>query len=212
MAEGRRTVKADRGVTELALGTWRRTIATAAVLVALFAAVIVVATTSGPLRQTSFPGHPYPPVGFVQNPFSSNSDDLLSAADVARVRSEFDRDSQVDLKAVESGDTAILTQARTGNALESLRKLIDANNAQGIAEREQIKDDAIVVGRLPDPNDPQHVTWCVEERGSGTNTYFVRSTGQIVRTQTVSFDHRSWLAANGDRYLVTDVQVLSPAR
>ena len=147
----------------------------------------------------------------MQNPFSSNPDDLLSAADVARVRLEFDRDSQIDLNAVESGDTAILAQARTGNALDSLRKLIDSNNARGLAEREQIKDDAIIVGRLPDPNDPR-VKWCVEERGSGTNTYFVKSTAQSVRTETVSFDHRIWLIADGHRYLITDVEVLSPTR
>jgi hypothetical protein len=211
MAEERRWVKTGRGVAGLAVGSWRSTLIAAAVLVVLFVAVIAVATTSGPLRHSSFPGHPYPPSGFVQNPFSSNSDDLLSAADVARVRSEFDRDGQIDLRAVESGDTAILTQARTGNALDSLRKLIDANNGQGIAEREQIKDDAIVVGRLPDPNDPR-IKWCVEERGSGTNTYFVKSTGQSIRTEKVSFDHRIWLVPDGDRYLITDVEVLSPAR
>lgn len=211
MAQERRWAKTGRGIAGLPFGSWRGTLITAALLVALFGAVIALATAYGPLRNTSFPGHPYPPAGYVQNPFSSNPDDLVSAVDVARVRSEFDRDSQIDLRAVETGDTTILTQARTGNALDSLRKLIDANNAQGIAEREQIKDDAIIVGRLPDPNDPR-VKWCVEERGSGTNTYFVKSTGQVLRTETISFDHRIWLVADGDRYLITDVEVLSPAR
>ncbi len=211
MAKERRLAKTGRGVAGLTVGSWRGALVTAAVLVILFVAATALGSTYGPLRHASFPGHPYPPSGFVQNPFSSSPDDLLSAADVARVRSEFDRDSQIDLNAVESGDTAILTQARTGNALDSLRKLIDSNNARGLAEHEQIKDDAIIVGRLPDPNDPG-VKWCVEERGSGTNTYFVKSTGQTVRTETVSFDHRIWLVAAGDRYLITDVEVLSPAR
>jgi hypothetical protein len=194
-----------RGVAGLAIGSWRSTLIAAAVLVMLFVAVIAVAATSGPLRHTSFPGHPYPPSGFVQNPLSSNPDDLLSAADVARVRSEFDRDGQIDLRAVESGDTAILTQARTGNALDSLRKLIDANNGQGVAEREQIKDDAIVVGQLSDPGGPAQVKWCVEERGVGTITYFVKSTGSVVRTETIRFDYRFWFAQVGDGYLITDV-------
>ena len=211
MAQERRWPKTGRGMAGLPVSSWRATLITAVVIVALFVVVIGVASTYGPLRRTSFPGHPYPPAGYVQNPFSSNPDDLLSKADVARVRAEFDRDSQVDLQAVATGDATVVSQARTGAALDSLRKVVEANNAQGIAEREQIKDDAVVVGRLPDPNDPR-VVWCVEERGSGTNTYFVKSTGQSVRTETVSFDHRIWLVADGDRYLITDVEVLSPAR
>jgi hypothetical protein len=189
----------------LPVGSWRATLITAVVIVALFAVVIGVASTYGPLRHTSFPGHPYPPAGYVQNPFSSNPDDLLSRADVARLRSEFDRDGQIDLQAVATGDTTVLSQARTGNALDSLRKLIDGNNAQGIAEREQVKDDAVIVGQLPDPGGPSQVKWCVEERGTGTITYFVKSTGTVVRTQTIPFDYRTWLAQVGDRYLITDV-------
>jgi hypothetical protein len=205
-------VRARRGVMDVALGSWRRTAIVGVLLVVVFTAVVLLATAVGPLRRTSFPGHPYPPTGYVQNPFSSNPDDLLNATDVARVRAEFERDSNIDLGAVESGDTAILSQARTGNALGSLRRLIDANTAQGIAEREQNSDDTATVGRLPDPNDPRRVTWCVEERGSGTTTYFMRSTGQTVRTESLSFDDRIWLVPVGVRYLITDVEVLSPAR
>jgi len=205
MAYGGRRSKAVRSLAELPLGSWRRTLITAAVLVALFAAMIAVASVSGPLRHTNFPGHPYPPPGFVQNPFSSNPDDLLNVADVARVRTEFERDSQIDLQAVERGDTGILAQARTGNALGSLRKLIDTNNAQGIAEHEQVKDDSVIVGQLSDPGGPPQVKWCVEERGTGIITYFLKSTGNVVRTQTIPFDYRIWLAQAGDRYLITDV-------
>jgi len=205
-------VRAGRSVRDLALGSWRRTAILGVLLVVVFVAVVLLATATGPLRRASFPGHPYPPPGYVQNRFSSNPDDLLNASDVARVRAEFERDGNIDLRAVESGDTAILSQARTGNALESLRKLIDANNAQGIAEREQNNFDAVTVGRLPDPNDPEHVTWCVEERGSGTTTYFMKATGQTVRTESISFDDRIWLKPVDDRYLIVDVEVLSPAR
>src|SRR2546423_5893528 len=99
MAQERRWAKTSRGIAGLPVGSWRATLITAALVVVLFGAVIALATAYGPLRHTSFPGHPYPPAGYVENPFSSNSDDLLSAADVARVRSEFDRDSQIDLRA-----------------------------------------------------------------------------------------------------------------
>jgi hypothetical protein len=205
MAQERRWSKAGRGIAGLPVGSWKATLIAAVVIVALFATVIGVASTYGPLRHASFPGHPYPPAGHVVNPFTNNPDDLLSTADVARVRAEFDRDSQIDLQAVTTGDTGILPQARTGNALESLRKLIDANNTQGIAEREQVKDDAVIVGQLADPGGPAKVRWCVEERGAGTITYFMKSTGTEVRTQTIRFDYRSWLVPVGDRYLITDV-------
>jgi hypothetical protein len=205
MPKERRWAKAGHGLVGLPLGSSRGTLIVAGVLVALFVAVIVVVSTSGPLRHTSFPGHPYPPSGLVQNPFSSNPDDLLNVTDVARVKAEFSRDGDIDLQAVERGDTAILAQARTGNALDSLRKLIDTNNSQGIAEHELVKDNAVIVGRLPDPGGPAQVTWCVEERGVGTIAYFVKSTGAVVRTQAVPFDYRIWLAQVGDRFLITDV-------
>jgi hypothetical protein len=167
-----------------------------------------VATRFGDLQHASFPGHPYPPPGTYRNPFANNPADLVNASQAARVKAEFQRDSQIDLQAVERGDAASLPQARTGNALNSLRQLIESNSSQGIAEREVIRDQAVVVGRLPDPNDGR-VMWCVEERGSGTNTYFLTSTGQPTRTQTISFDNRIWLVRVGDRYLITDVEVIS---
>ena len=198
-------MRAGRGMAGLPVGSWRATLITAVVIVALFAAVIGVASTYGPLRHVSFPGHRFPPAGYVVNPFTNSPDDLLSTSDVARVRAEFDRDSRIDLQAVSTGDTGVLSQARTGNALDSLRKLIDANNAQGIAERELVKDDAVIVGQLADPGGPSQVKWCVEERGTGTITYFMKSTGTVLRTQTVPFDYRIWLVQVGDRFLITDV-------
>ncbi len=211
MAQERRWVKTGRGVAGLPVGSWRSTLITAAVLVVLFAGVIAVATTAGPLRHTSFPGHPYPPSGFVQNPFSTNRDDLLSAADVARVRSEFSKDGGIDVQAIERGDTSTLSEARTGRALDNLRQFIESNNQQGIVERQVVKDDSVVVGRLADPND-QRITWCVEERGSATVTDVVKASGQVARTDSVRFRNRIWLAQVGSRYLIADVEVLSQAR
>jgi hypothetical protein len=199
-----RLTEAGRAAAELPLGSWRRTLIVALVVVGVFGAVVGVATRLGDLRHSSFPGHPYPPPGTYRNPFSNNPDDLVTASQAARVRAEFQRDSQIDLQAVERGDVALLPQARTGNALNSLHQLIESNNAQGVAEHEQVKDDALVVGRLPDPNDGG-VTWCVEERGTATITYFTKGTGRTIRTQTVHFDYRTWLSPVGNRYLITDV-------
>jgi hypothetical protein len=208
MSKERRWAKAGRGLVGLPLGSSRGTLIVAAVLVALFVAVIAVVTTSGPLRHSSFPGHPYPPSGFVQNPFSSKPDDLLNVTDVARMKAEFSRDGNIDVQAIERGDTTTLSQARTGRALDNLRQFIESNNAQGIVERQQVKDDVVVVGRLSDPNDPR-ITWCVEERGSATVTDVVKSGGRVARTNTVRFGNRIWLVQVDGRYLIADVEVLS---
>src|SRR5438046_1789356 len=130
MAQERRWVRAGRGMAGLPLGSWRATLITAAVIVVLFVVVIGVASTYGPLRHTSFPGHRFPPAGYVVNPFTNSPDDLLSTSDVARVRAEFDRDSRIDLQAVATGDTGVLSQARAGAALDSIRTLVETNNTQ----------------------------------------------------------------------------------
>ncbi len=211
MAQERRWAKTGRGMAGLPVGSWRGTLITAVLLVALFVVVIGVATSYGPLRYASFPGHPYPPVGYVKNPLSSNSDDLLSTAEVARVRSDFIQDGAIDIQAIARGGSSTLTEARTGRALDNLRQFIDSNNAQGIIERQEVSDDSVVVGRLSDPNDPR-ITWCVEERGSATVTDVVKSSGQVARTDTVRFGNRIWLTQVGGRYLIADVEVLSQAR
>ena len=187
------------------LGSWRRTLIAAAALVAAFAAVIVVTTKADALRHGSFPGHPYPPAGFYRNPYP-DAEELVSAAEAARVKADLLQDGQVELQALEQGDSSAIAQADTGNSLAKLRQLIDGNNASGVAEHEAVRIDAIVVGLLPDPNNPQ-VKWCVEERGSGTITYFTKTNGQTLRSQTVTFDNRFWLVRLGNRYLITDVEV-----
>jgi hypothetical protein len=189
----------------LVLGSWRRTLGAGAALVAAFAAVIVVTTKLDDLRHANFPGHPYPPAGFYRNPYP-NSEELVNAAEAAKVKADLLQDGQVELQALEHGDSAVVAQADAGNSLARLRQLIDSNNAGGIAEHQAVRIDSIVVGRLQDPNDRQ-VKWCVEERGSGTITYFAKSNGQTLRRQTVAFDNRFWMVRVGPRYLITDVEV-----
>ena len=199
---------AGRAAADLPLGSWRRTLIAAAVIVLAFVAVLGVATASGPLRHTSFPGHPYPPTGFSLNPFSNSPDDLVDAAEAARVKADLLNDGAVELQALQSGDPSMLTRSTTGNELAQLRKVVEANNANGVTERDQPHLDSVIVGRLQDPN--ASTTWCVEERGSGGITYLAKSDGRVVRTDTVSFDNRFWLARVGGRYLITDVEVRSP--
>ena len=187
------------------LGSWRRTLIVSAVLVTAFAAIVVVTTKAADLRHANFPGHPYPPAGYYRNPYP-NSDELVNSAQAAQVKADLLRDGQIELQALEHGDSTAIAQADTGNSLARLRQLIDGNNASGIAEHEAVRIDSIVVGLLQDPNDP-HVKWCVEERGSGTITYFTKSNGQTLRSQTVAFDNRFWMVRVGQRYLITDVEI-----
>ena len=168
--------------------------------------MIGVASTSGPLRHTSFPGHPYPPSGFVHNPFSSNPDDLLSVADVARVRADLLADGDAELEAFAAGDRSALSRADTGNRLTRLKQLLDENDANGIVQQEQDSRGSIVVGRLPDPRDPS-VTWCVQESGTSTLIDIAKSGGKQLRIQRYRFAGRFWLARVGDRYLITDADV-----
>jgi len=196
-------------VGDLVLGSWPRTLA-AGVLIALVVVVGVWAYASGSLanlRYASFPGHPYPPAGYYQNPFNARDrGDLINAADAGRVKADLLRDGGIELQAVASGDASLLTQSTTGNALVQLRSLIAQNNANGVVEKEEVKLDSVVVGRLADPNDPT-VRWCVEEKGTGTITTVSKATGQTLATQSLRFDNKFWMASGADRYLITDVLV-----
>src|SRR6266699_2601358 len=111
MARRRRLTGAGRAAADLPLGSWRRTLIAAAVIVVAFAAVLGAATASGPLRHTSFPGHPYPPAGFYLNPFSNSPDDLVDAAEAARVKADLLNDGAAELQALESGDPNMLVQS-----------------------------------------------------------------------------------------------------
>src|SRR5262245_23244272 len=143
MAYGGRRSKVARSLVDLPLGSWRRTLITAMVLVVLFAAAIAAASVSGPLRHASFPGHPYPPPGFYINPFTGNPDDLVDANEAGRVRADLLSDGQIELRAVEQGDVNALSQSRTGAALAKVQRIVADNNARGIAEREEVRLDAV---------------------------------------------------------------------
>jgi hypothetical protein len=157
-----------------------------------------------PIR--SFPGHPYPPAGYVQDPFSTNPDDLLSTADVARVRSDFGRDGRVELDAFATGDAGVLSQGDTGGRLQALRQLVAQNSAAGIVQRYENHIASIVVGRRATPAGSS-VTWSVDEHGTAALTDVAKATGRVLRTQTYSFDGRFWLAMVGGRYLITDAAI-----
>ncbi len=190
---------------DLVVGSWRRTLVAASVILLAFAGVIAAATTFGDLRHANFPGHPYPPPGFYRNPFSG-PDDLVNSAEASRVKADLLTDGQIEVRALLSGDASTLAQSTTRNALVALRKVIDDNNARGLYERDASRVDSISVGRLQDPADPRAM-WCVEERGSGSVTYLTKFGGQVQFVQNVTFDNKFWLVKVGQRYLITDVEV-----
>ena len=190
---------------DLLLGSWRRTLIAAGVLVAVFAGVFVVVATLGDLRHANFPGHPYPPAGFYRNPLPGQ-DELVNAAEAARVKADFERDGQLELQAFAQGNGALLSEADTGNSLTRLKQLLDQNTAQGIVRSYQNHVDHVSVGRLADPVTPG-VSWCVEERGETRVIDTAKANGRQISTQTYRFAGRFWLARVGDRYLITDADV-----
>jgi hypothetical protein len=210
MASGSVGVRRRPGsLGDLVLGSWPRTLA-ASVLVALVAVAGVWAYASGALtnlRYASFPGHPYPPAGYYQNPFNAKDrGDLINAADARRVKADLLRDGDIELQAVATGDASLVPQADTGNSLAQLQKVIANNNAAGVVAQQETSRDAVVVGRLLDPNTGA-VTWCVEEKGTATITYLSKSSGQPTGRSTFRFDDKFWLVLHGDRYLLTDAEV-----
>jgi len=195
-------------MTDLTAASWMRTAVTAALLPALFAMALALASTLGPLRHTGFPGHPYPPPGYVRNPFSSDPGDLLSSADVARVRADLLGDGDVELRAFATGDGSQLARADAGDRLARLRQLVANNEFSGIIQQEQDSRSSLVVGRLRDSRDPS-VTWCAQERGITTLIDVAKAGGQRLQTRRYRFEGRFWLARFGDRYLITDADVVN---
>jgi len=193
-------------VVEKVLGGWLRTAAAGLVLLALFLSILVLLRAPDLLQYSSFPGHPYPPMGFTRNPFSSDPHDLISAAEATRVRTDLLADGQVELEAFGRGDKSLLTRADTGDRLALLQRLIDENTAAGIVQQEQDSRDSIVAGKLPDPRDPT-VTWCVRETGTTTVTDIANSNGQQLRTRRYRFEGTFWLARVGGRYLIKDAEI-----
>lgn len=194
----------------LFVGSWTRVLVTAVVLIALWGAFAWLAVSGrlGELKYLNVPLiHPYPPAGYVQNPFDlSDRGDLIKVSEAAQVKTDLLRDGQVELRALEVGDPSLLEGAVTGRARERLSALITQNNTAGLFEREQVKLDSAVAGRLADPNDPS-ITWMVEEHGSGTIDYLSKSSSTVVRRQSVRFTSRFWLLKIGDRYVIADALV-----
>src|ERR1700738_1923196 len=82
--------------------------------------------------------HPYPPAGYVQNPFNpGDKGNLINVAQAAQVKADLARDGELELRAAETGDGSLALQSDTGRALQALTALIDQNNRQGIVERVQ---------------------------------------------------------------------------
>ncbi len=196
----------------LVVGSWTRVAITASFLVALWLVVAWLAITGrlADVRYWNVPlVHPYPPSGYVQNPFNpGDKGDLINVGEAARVKADLLQDGQLELQALERGDPALHTGADTGRASESLSALIARNNAAGVFEREQIKLVSITVGHLVDPNDSS-IVWAVEERGSATISDYAKGTNALVRQQSIRVTATFWLEKVGGHYLIADVQIKS---
>ena len=192
------------------VGSWTRVLITAGVLLVLWLAFAWLAATGrlAELRYLNIPLlHPYPPAGYVQNPFNPvDKGDIINVAQAAQVKADLLRDGQLELRAAETGDSTFAQEADTGRALEALTALIQQNNSQGIVERVQNKFDSVVVGHLPDPND-SHVVWAVKETGRATISDLSKSDQSLVRQQVVRFENTFWLVLKGGHYLITDALV-----
>jgi len=192
------------------VGSWTRVLITAAVLLVLWVAFAWLAATGrlAELRYLNVPIlHPYPPAGYVQNPFNpGDKGNLINVAQAAQVKADLARDGQLELRAAETGDGSLALQSDTGRALQALTALIDQNNRQGIVERVQNSVDSVVVGQLADPNDSSAV-WAVKEIGHASISYVSKSDQSVVRQQAVRFESTFWLVLKGDRYLITDALV-----
>lgn len=196
---------------DLVLGSWPRTV-TAAGLIALLVVLGLWAFASGwlgGLRYESFPGHPYPPTGYYQNPFNpKDRGDLINATQASSVKADLLGDGDLELQAIGSGDPALLGPADAGNRLARLQQIISDNTKAGVTARQVTKFDSIVVGRQSDPNSPG-ITWCVEEKGRATITYLAKASGQTLREESFAFDDRYWLSDRGGHFLIVDAEIIN---
>jgi hypothetical protein len=213
MIEGRAQTRGSRrGLGELVLGSWPRTLAAILVLLVVAGTVAGLSLSGrlGDLRYLNIPlVHPYPPQGYVQNPFNpTDRGDLISAAEAAKVRGDLVADGQIELRAFQTGDASLLAQSDTGRSLSTLQAVIAQNKAAGISESFENHITSVRVGRLPDPNDPS-ITWCVEEVGTSTITLTSTTTGAVVRQYSIKFDDKFWLVAASGHYLIADALVQS---
>lgn len=211
MLERRAGSRGSRGrAGEAVLSTWTRTLMAAVVIIVIFGIVAGLAVSGrlGDLRYANIPVvHPWPPAGYYQNPFNpADKGDLVNAREAATVKAALLADGQVELQAVRSGDVGLLVGADAGNRLATLNQIIQTDNAQGQYATESTQYSAIVVGHLADPNAPS-LTWCVEERGTSTIRYLLRSTGAVVRTESFRLVDKFWVVLSNGRYLITDAQI-----
>ncbi|MDQ6883762.1 MAG: hypothetical protein M3077_05925 [Candidatus Dormibacteraeota bacterium] len=192
------------------VGSWTRVVITAAVVLVLWLAFAWLAATGrlADFRYLNVPIlHPYPPAGYIQNPFNpADKGDLISVPEAARVKADLIRDGQLELRSAETGDVTFAQQSDTGKALDTLTALIQQNSSQGIVERVQNKFDSVVAGHLADPND-SHVVWAVKETGSATVSYLAKSDQHLLRQEAVRFENTFWLVLKGDHYLIIDALV-----
>jgi len=192
------------------VGSRTRFLLTASVLVLLWLVFVWLAATGrlAELRYLNVPLlHPYPPAGYVENPFNpSDKADLVSISEASRAKADLLADGQTELLAAEKGDVSLLAGAVTGRALDSFTSLIQQNNSQGISERAQNHFDSIVVGHLSDPNDPK-IVWAIEEKGTATVLFYSKSTGASLRQTKLRFDSTYWLTVVGNHYLIADALI-----
>ncbi len=194
------------------VGSRTRFLITASVLVLLWLVFVWLAATGrlAELRYLNVPLlHPYPPAGYVQNPFNpSDKGDLINVGEANRVKTDLLADGQLELQALGLGDASLVGQADTGRAKDRLLALIAKNDAAGVIERQQTRLESVVVGRLPDPND-NSIQWLVEERGTATISRYSKTNNSAVSSQPVKFDAKFWMLKVGDRYLIADVLISS---
>ncbi len=187
----------------------RAGIASAMILVLLLVALVTPRLVD--MRYLNLPLiHPWPPQGYAQNPFNpSDRADVISTSEAGRVKADLLADGTIETTAAATGDESHLAEADTGRSLESISRLLATNRSQGLFQRTATRLDSIVVGRLPDPNDPRGVSWCVEERGTALLTFVARDTADVRRTSSVQFRIRFWLVSRSGRYVIADSLVMS---
>src|SRR5260370_35046636 len=107
-------------VRGLVVGSWTRVLVTAGVILALWVAFVGLATSGhlGDLRYLNVPVlHPYPPAGYVQNPFNlGDKSDVIRVSEASQVRADLLNDGQAELQALEQGDPSLLSDAAVGRA------------------------------------------------------------------------------------------------
>lgn len=211
MLERRAGSRGSRGrAGEAVLSTWTRTLMAAVVIIVIFGIVAGLAVSGrlGDLRYANIPVvHPWPPAGYYQNPFNpADKGDLVNAQEAAAVKADLLADGQVELQAVATGDGSRLSGADTGNALVAVENVLATNAAAGVVERQQTHLTSVIVGRLADPNN-QAVTWCVQEKGTGTLSRVSTADGKVLSTQSLAVVAKFWLVRVGRRWLITDSQI-----